>query len=91
MTAVTYERDQLGRTRPVVDHTGDPLVPASVAAEHFDVTPETIRIKARAGIIPGIRIGRAWRFDIAAITAALTPSTDPWAQSPQSARARRKR
>ena len=87
----TYKTGHRGESSPIVDHTTDPLVPASVAAEHFDVTPETIRIKARAGIIPGIRIGRAWRFDIAAITAALTPSSDPWAQSPQSARARRKR
>lgn len=92
---VTYEAGKRGESRPVVDHTGDPLTPpaltATELAAHLGVTPDTVRIKAKTREIPGMRVGRLWRFDLAAVLAALTPSSDPWAQSPASARARRKR
>ncbi|MGC5078502.1 helix-turn-helix domain-containing protein [Agrococcus sp. DT81.2] len=63
---------------------------AEQLAEHLGVTAETIRIKANADEIPGMRIGRLWRFDLAEVTAALKPSTDSWAQPAQSKRAKRK-
>lgn len=64
---------------------------AEQVAAHFGVTAETVRAKARADVIPGYRLGRTWRFDLDEVKAALKPSTDPWAQSPQSVNARRKR
>lgn len=32
------------------------------AAEYLRVSPELLRRKAREGLIPGVRIGRHWRF-----------------------------
>ena len=69
------------------------LLTAEELASYYGVHPETIRIRARAGKIPAHRLdaNADWRFDLDEVRAATKPSDDPWAQSPASARARRKR
>jgi excisionase family DNA binding protein len=46
------------------------LTPEQVA-DMFDCTPETIRERAVSGELPGIKIGRDWRFPAAALYDAL--------------------
>ena len=61
--------------RADVDHTTDqqtqyivndvkfePLLDVTEAARLLRIHPKTLRVKAAHGIIPGIQIGRAWRF-----------------------------
>ena len=57
---------------------------AAVAA-HLGVHPQTVYSHAQSGQIPGFRVGRAWRFYLSAIDAALTDASDPWA-APRSRR-----
>ena len=87
----TYKSGPRHESQPVVDHTSDPLVPATVIARHIDSTPATVILRARSGTFPSYRNGRRWLFSLAEVLEAMRPSDDPWAQSPQSARARRKR
>jgi len=51
---------------------------AAVAA-HLGLHPDTVYAHAKNGRIPGFRVGRAWRFYLSHIDAALTDSSDPWA------------
>jgi excisionase family DNA binding protein len=57
---------------------------AAVAA-HLGVHPQTVYAHAASGQIPGFRVGRAWRFYLSQIDAALNDSSDPWA-APRSKR-----
>ena len=57
---------------------------AAVAA-HLGVHPQTVYSHAQSGQIPGFRVGRAWRFYLSVIDAALIDSSDPWA-APRSRR-----
>lgn len=59
------------------------------AAKHLDLSEDTVRAHAKAGIIPAIKIGSRWRFDLDAIDKHLTEPSDPWAQSAQSRGRRR--
>ena len=65
-------------------------VSAETIAVELKTTAETVRVKARAGVIPGFKWGREWRFYPSQVREALQPSTDPWAQPAASIRARRK-
>lgn len=62
---------------------------AEIATE-LNVTEETVRVKARAGLIPGFQIGGRWRFYPSRVREALQPSKDPWSQPAASLRARRR-
>jgi excisionase family DNA binding protein len=40
----------------------EPLMDAERAAEILDIHPKTVKRLAAAGVIPGMKIGRVWRF-----------------------------
>lgn len=65
------------------------LVDTITTAAHYDLTVDTVRAHAKAGIIPAVKIGSRWRFDLEAIDKYLAEPADPWAQSPQSRGRRR--
>ena len=44
------------------DRQFEPLLDVSEAARLLRIHPKTLRVKAGHGIIPGIQIGRVWRF-----------------------------
>ena len=50
----------------------EPLVDAMTAAKFLNLHPVTLREFARAGRIPGIQIGRAWRFRLSTLDAWIT-------------------
>ena len=39
-----------------------PLIDANELAEFLRVTPEHVRAQAKLGKLPGVQIGKAWRF-----------------------------
>ena len=45
------------------------LVGASVIAEHLGITPGTVRVLARQGLLPALRVGHSWRFDLEEVMA----------------------
>lgn len=45
----------------------EPLLDATEAAKLLRIHPKTLRTKARRGEIPGIQIGRVWRFRATAL------------------------
>lgn len=48
--------------RIVNDAEFEPLLDVAEAARLLRIHPKTLRVKAGHGIIPGIQIGRVWRF-----------------------------
>ena len=51
------------KPRHVVSNAGfEPLLDVAEAARLLRIHPKTLRAKAGHGIIPGIQIGRVWRF-----------------------------
>jgi excisionase family DNA binding protein len=48
--------------RIVDDSEFEPLLDVAEAARLLRIHPKTLRVKAAHGIIPGIQIGRVWRF-----------------------------
>jgi excisionase family DNA binding protein len=48
--------------RIVNDSEFEPLLDVAEAARLLRIHPKTLRVKAGHGIIPGIQIGRVWRF-----------------------------
>lgn len=67
----------------------DTVVTVAELAEELRCSREKVYRMARAGDIPGFRVGRVWRFDLDAVRARLNPVHDPWAQ-PARSRARRR-
>lgn len=68
-----------------------PLVDAATVAQDLGIDAETVRAQARRGDLPGVRVGRLWRFDLAEVRAHLNQRReDPWAQPARSATRRRK-
>src|SRR6516225_3818408 len=52
-----------GQARYIVNaNEFEPLLDVTEAARLLRIHPKTLRVKAGQGIIPGIQIGRAWRF-----------------------------
>ena len=47
----------------------EPLVDANRAAELLKLHPKTVKRMAKLGILPGIKIGRVWRFRESALDA----------------------
>lgn len=45
----------------------EPLLDVAEAATLLRIHPRTLRVKARSGVIPAIRIGRVWRFRVSAL------------------------
>lgn len=60
----------------------------------FKVGSDTIRRRAAAGDLPGVRVGRQWRFQLAEVEAhlrAARENRDPWARPAASRRALHRR
>jgi excisionase family DNA binding protein len=55
------------RWRVESDSDFEPLLDVVEAAKLLRIHPKTLRMKARSGIIPGIRFGRLWRFRASAL------------------------
>jgi len=55
------------RWRLESDSDFEPLLDVVEAAKLLRIHPKTLRMKARRGIIPGIRFGRLWRFRASAL------------------------
>lgn len=49
------------------------------AAEALGAHPETVRLKAKAGMIPGCKVGKRWIFSIAALERYLAGEWVPLA------------
>src|SRR5258708_30771689 len=49
----------------------EPLLDVAEAAKLLRIHPKTLRLKARCGVIPGIRFGRLWRFRASALNRLL--------------------
>ena len=43
-------------------HAEPDILTVEEAAEYLRVSPSTVRRMARTGLLPGVRIGRQWRF-----------------------------
>jgi len=54
----------------------EPLLDVNEAARLLRIHPKTLRVKAGQGIIPGIQIGRAWRFRASMLNRWLEGMTD---------------
>jgi len=50
----------------------EPLIDAEAAAELLGVHSKTVKRMAKAGLIPGMRIGKLWRFRPSALDAWMT-------------------
>jgi excisionase family DNA binding protein len=51
----------------VIEFNFEPLLDVTEAAKLLRIHPKTLRVKARSGEIPGIQIGRVWRFRASAL------------------------
>jgi excisionase family DNA binding protein len=49
------------------DSTLESLLDVAEAAKLLRIHPKTLRNKARQGIIPGVQVGRLWRFRASAL------------------------
>jgi excisionase family DNA binding protein len=49
------------------DNRFEPLLDAQEAARLLRMHPRTLRTKARSGAIPGVQVGRRWRFRVSAL------------------------
>lgn len=58
-------------------------------AHLLQVSPDTVRRKAKTGDLPGFKVGHVWRFFPSAVRAHLEKPADLWAMPPASKRARR--
>jgi excisionase family DNA binding protein len=52
---------------PLTTHTCEPLIDAGRAAALLDVHPKTVKRLAAQGLIPGMKIGKLWRFRASAL------------------------
>jgi excisionase family DNA binding protein len=61
---------------PVVEF--ERAVTVKEMAEILSLTLETVYRKSRSGEIPGVRIGRSWRYYPSVVQAFLNKPKDPW-------------
>ena len=54
--------DELERKKVPNDRSFEPLLDTDEAAKLLKMHPRTLRTKARIGSIPGVQVGRRWRF-----------------------------
>ena len=69
-------------------------VDAREMARLLGVSPDTVRRRAALGELPGVRIGRQWRFWPSEVKQHLerrSSARDPWARSAASRRALNRR
>jgi len=60
-------------------YPGEKAVNVAAVAEHLGIHPQTVYAYATKGVIPGFRVGSAWRFFLSEVDAALNPKpSDPW-------------
>lgn len=59
-----------------VTTTPTPLMTAEEAASYLRIHIDTLRRYAAQGLIPSIRIGWFWRFDVAALSTWVPPVTE---------------
>lgn len=48
-------------------HHFEEILTAEEAAIHLRIHPKTLQKLARAGVVPGIRMGKYWRFHLSAL------------------------
>ncbi|MCY0389127.1 helix-turn-helix domain-containing protein [Robbsia sp. Bb-Pol-6] len=53
------------------------VVRVKEAAAFLHATPQTVRIKARAGLIPGRKVGKHWIFSLVALHRYLCGEWEP--------------
>jgi excisionase family DNA binding protein len=58
--------EQNGRTQSLVTAT-EPLWTVAEVADYLRLKPETVRVMARSGVLPSIKVGRNWRFKMSTI------------------------
>lgn len=69
----------------LVNGTAEEAVGIPQIARMLGVSTDTVYRKARAGEIPGFKVGGLWRFFPDSVREHLTtPKTDPWRQSARS-------
>jgi excisionase family DNA binding protein len=51
-----------GRKGVQTERTFEPLLDTHEAAKLLRMHPRTLRMKARKGSVPGVQVGRRWRF-----------------------------
>ena len=56
----SVDRKQVQRARD--ESNFESLLDVAEAAKFLRIHPKTLRNKARLGIIPGVHVGRLWRF-----------------------------
>ena len=49
----------------------EPLLDSQQAAELMQVHPETVKRRARRGEIPGVKVGKIWRFRASGLEAYI--------------------
>jgi excisionase family DNA binding protein len=54
----------------------EPLLDSQQAAELMQVHPETVKRRARSGEIPGIKLGKIWRFRASGLESFIRKLTD---------------
>lgn len=62
----------------------EPWVGVPEVSTHLGKSQYTVRELAKAGAIPGTKLGSEWRFKLSLIDEKLTAAPDPWVQSPRS-------
>jgi DNA binding domain, excisionase family len=54
----------------------EPLLDSQQAAELMHVHPETVKRRARSGDIPGIKLGKIWRFRASGLESFIRKLTE---------------
>jgi excisionase family DNA binding protein len=74
-----FDAQSAGQAWPM----NEPWVGAQEIADHLGVSRYTVRVWAKTDKIPGVRIGRDWKFKISVVDEHLS-QPKPWGQSDQS-------
>jgi excisionase family DNA binding protein len=53
----------------LADSDFEPILTAEEAAGHLRIHTKTLQKMAREGVVPGIRMGKYWRFHLSALDA----------------------
>ena len=86
---IVEETEELGAVKALMfaytlgataaDLAADTSLTVKQLAGELQVSTAKVYRLANSGHIPSIRVGRSWRFDLAAVKKALNASRDPWA------------
>jgi excisionase family DNA binding protein len=74
------------RRRNVAEQTFEPLIDANEAGRILKLHPVTIREMAGQGRLPGLKIGKVWRFRVSSLDAWIDSQLQcvHYPQSPES-------